>query len=66
MGLRYYLLREGTFGEDIPVSLERFKQIYNSELANNFGNLVSRVVAIIQKIWIVEFIKDPISTQPII
>lgn len=49
MALRYYLLREGSFGEDIPVSLERFTQIYNSELANNFGNLVSRVLAIIQK-----------------
>ncbi|MCX7758295.1 MAG: methionine--tRNA ligase [bacterium] len=49
MGLRYYLLREGSFGEDVPVSVERFQQIYNSELANNLGNLVSRVLALTQK-----------------
>ncbi|MFN3477783.1 MAG: methionine--tRNA ligase [bacterium] len=49
MALRYYLLREGSFGDDIPVNLERFIQIYNSELANNLGNLVSRVVTLIQK-----------------
>lgn len=47
--LRYYLLREGSFGQDIPVSLERFKYIYTSELSNNIGNLFSRVLAIIEK-----------------
>lgn len=47
--IRYYLLREGSFGQDIPVSLERFKYIYTSELANNIGNLFSRVLAIIDK-----------------
>ncbi|MCX7871511.1 MAG: methionine--tRNA ligase [bacterium] len=47
--LRYYLLREGSFGQDIPVSLERFKYIYTSELSNNIGNLFSRVLAIIER-----------------
>ncbi len=47
--LRYYLFREGTFGQDIPVSLERFKYIYTSELSNNIGNLFSRVLAIAEK-----------------
>jgi methionyl-tRNA synthetase len=47
--IRYYLLREGSFGQDIPVSLERFKYIYTSELSNNIGNLFSRVLAIIDK-----------------
>ncbi|MEN3014703.1 MAG: methionine--tRNA ligase [bacterium] len=49
MGLRYYLLKEGSFGEDIPISVERYVQIYNSDLANNVGNLLSRIVALIQK-----------------
>ncbi|MCS7164963.1 MAG: methionine--tRNA ligase [Candidatus Calescibacterium sp.] len=49
MALRYYLIREGSFGEDVPVSLERFRHIYTSELANNIGNLISRVLALVQK-----------------
>jgi len=47
--IRYYLLREGSFGQDIPVNLERFKYIYTSELSNNIGNLFSRVLAIIDR-----------------
>ncbi len=47
--LRFYLFREVTFGQDGVISLEGFEQRYNNELANELGNLVSRVVAMIGK-----------------
>lgn len=43
--LRYYLLREVPFGQDGTFSFEALVQRYNSDLANGYGNLVSRVVA---------------------
>ncbi|MEI7809960.1 MAG: methionine--tRNA ligase [bacterium] len=42
--LRYFLLREVSSFEDSPFTLERFKDSYNSGLANGLGNLVSRVM----------------------
>jgi methionyl-tRNA synthetase len=47
--LRFYLFREVTFGQDGVISLEGFEQRYNNELANELGNLVSRVVSMIAK-----------------
>ena len=47
--LRFYLFREVTFGLDGVISLEGFEQRYNNELANELGNLVSRVVSMIAK-----------------
>ncbi len=43
--IRYYLLREGSFGQDLEVSPEGFIERYNRELANDWGNLVSRVIS---------------------
>ncbi len=43
--LRYYLLREGSFGQDVEVSPESFISRYNNELADDWGNLVSRTIA---------------------
>ena len=42
--LRYFLLREVGRFEDSPFTLERFKNAYNSGLANGLGNLVSRAM----------------------
>lgn len=42
--LRYFLLREVSSFEDSPFTIERFKDSYNSGLANGLGNLVSRVM----------------------
>jgi methionyl-tRNA synthetase len=42
--LRYFLLREISSFEDSPFTLERFKDAYNSGLANGLGNLVSRIM----------------------
>src|SRR5207237_432982 len=46
---RYYLLREVPFDTDGNFSWERFEQVYVSELANAWGNLGSRVIAMVEK-----------------
>jgi methionyl-tRNA synthetase len=46
---RFYCLREVSFGQDGMVSEEGFKARYNSELANELGNLLSRTVSMIGK-----------------
>jgi len=43
--LRYFLLREMTFGQDANFSDEGFLQRYNADLANGLGNTASRVLA---------------------
>lgn len=47
--IRYYMLREIPFGNDGDFSLDRLKERYNSELANGIGNLVSRVLTLVEK-----------------
>jgi methionyl-tRNA synthetase len=46
---RYYFLRECPFPGDGDFSWDRFIQVYNADLANNLGNLYSRVVTLITK-----------------
>ena len=45
--LRYFLLREVVFGQDGSFSFDALVQRYNSDLANGYGNLVSRTLAMI-------------------
>ena len=45
--LRYYLLRDVAFGGDGTVSTAAFEQRYESELANELGNLASRTTAMV-------------------
>jgi len=47
--VRYFLLREVPFGLDGTFSYEAFIQRVNSDLANDFGNLVSRTLTLIAK-----------------
>jgi methionyl-tRNA synthetase len=47
--LRYYLLRDVTFGEDGSVSTEAFERRYDTELANELGNLASRTLAMVAR-----------------
>ncbi len=43
--LRYYLIKEVSFGNDGNISQSRLEDCINSDLANNFGNLCQRVTA---------------------
>jgi methionyl-tRNA synthetase len=47
--LRYFLLREIPFGQDGSFSFDALVQRYNADLANGYGNLVSRVVNMVHK-----------------
>jgi methionyl-tRNA synthetase len=47
--LRYYLAREVVFGKDGDFSWEQFIQRYNSELANDLGNLLSRTSGMLEQ-----------------
>jgi methionyl-tRNA synthetase len=47
--LRYYCFREVSFGQDGSISTEGFESRYNTELANEYGNLASRTLAMIER-----------------
>lgn len=40
---RYLIVRSFPYNGDVDVGIPRFKEKYNADLANNFGNLVSRI-----------------------
>jgi len=46
---RYFLMREVPFDADGNFSWERFEERYNSDLANAWGNLASRTIAMVEK-----------------
>jgi methionyl-tRNA synthetase len=48
-GLRYHLLRDQSFGPDGDFSYEGMVARYNADLANNLGNLMSRVATVVAK-----------------
>src|SRR3954452_11327533 len=47
--LRYYCFREVSFGQDGAVSTAGFESRYEAELANDYGNLASRTIAMIAR-----------------
>jgi len=47
--LRYYLLRESSFGADSNFTWEGFIKRYNSDLANDLGNLLNRTLGMAKK-----------------
>jgi methionyl-tRNA synthetase len=47
--LRYYLIKEVSFGSDGNISQDRLEDCINSDLANNYGNLCQRVTAFTEK-----------------
>lgn len=46
--LRYYFLREIPAYSDGDFSLDRFREVYNADLANGLGNLVARVAKLME------------------
>ena len=47
--LRYYLLKEVSFGKDGNISQDKLENCINSDLANNYGNLCQRVISFNEK-----------------
>jgi len=47
--LRYYLIKEVSFGNDGNISQSKLEDCINSDLANNYGNLCQRVTAFAEK-----------------
>ena len=47
--LRYYLIKEVSFGNDGNISKNKLEDCINSDLANNYGNLCQRVTAFAEK-----------------
>jgi len=62
--VRYYLLREIPSAEDGDYSEARMKEIYNSDLANELGNLASRIITIAETDKIIyRSVTDNLSLQ---
>ncbi len=47
--LRFYLMRDVPFGNDGAVGMDAVQTRYDAELANEFGNLASRSIAMVQR-----------------
>jgi len=47
--LRYYLIKEVSFGNDGSISQDKLEDCINSDLANNYGNFCQRVIAFAEK-----------------
>ncbi len=41
--VRYYFLKHGPIVDDVNISIERFEEVYNADLANGLGNTVARI-----------------------
>ena len=49
--VRYYLMREMVLGQDANFTMDSFVKRYNSDLANDYGNLLSRVSNLLKKFF---------------
>ena len=49
--VRFYLMKEMVLGHDSNFSMDSFIKCYNSDLANDFGNLLSRVSNLVNKFY---------------
>ncbi len=63
--LRYYLLRGSSFGSDGNFTWDEFISRYNSDLANDVGNLLNRTLGMIKKYCVEGKIEATGSQDPI-
>jgi methionyl-tRNA synthetase len=61
--VRYYLMREMVLGQDSSFTMESFIKRFNSDLANDFGNLLNRVSGLIGK-YFDGCIPEPTRKEP--
>lgn len=47
--VRYYFLKHGPIVEDVNISVDHIKEVYNADLANGLGNTVSRIAKMAEK-----------------
>ena len=64
-GVRLYLLSEMPYGNDGTITYEAVIRKYNTELANNLGNLVSRTVAMTKKYFGGEVPTPIVAGEPV-
>jgi methionyl-tRNA synthetase len=64
--VRYFLMREMVFGQDASFSDEAFVDRYNSDLANDLGNTVSRVVTLARRAFDGKTPPEPCHDNPLI
>lgn len=62
--LRYYLAREVSPTEDWDLTREKFREVYNANLANGLGNLVSRVLKMSAQYFDGRITGDPVRVPP--
>lgn len=48
-GVRYYFLRYGPLTNDVDITIDKIKEVYNADLANGLGNLVARVAKLCER-----------------
>ncbi len=63
--LRYYLSREVSPSEDWDLTREKFKEVYNANLANGLGNLVSRTLKMAEQYFGGVVTGDMVSVPPV-
>lgn len=61
--VRYYLLSQMPFGNDGTFTYESFMNVFNTDLANTIGNLVSRTVAMTKKYFGGSVVKHEITEE---
>jgi len=48
-GVRYYFLRYGPIRDDVDVTIEGIREVYNADLANGLGNLTARIASMVAR-----------------
>ncbi len=62
--LRFYLMRDVPFGSDGAVGMEAVRMRYDAELANEYGNLASRTIAMVQRYR--DGVVPAVATDPVL